>query len=449
MIDNDWTSDPYLPAAPQVSVDNGTTNLGPLWHVAPSRWGHSMHTMCPYQGMYPPRLVHYFVQRFSQPGSLVVDPFSGRGTTLLQSAAEGRQTRGNDLNPLAFVLSKAKSNPPPLHEVLETVEFLRKEYKIERMPHPPVSPDIAMLFHPRTLSQICFIRSWLAKTELQDWDPLQLMIAGSMAGILHGGIRSDGSSQFLSISMPNTFSMSPAYVQRYISENDLVAPDQDVFARLEEKMARLYVDQVPEKGGSVEHRDAADFLRSRDLRGRADLILTSPPYLKVVNYGTSNWIRLWWLGVEDVGRQHGEGRRRLDTDLDHGHGYVAYRDFMLRILQGVQQALSTNGVAALVIGDVASPGEESLDLANQLWTDVGDYLNLDLLCLIEDDLPSQSKVSRIWGDTRGEATNRDCILLLARPGADPVDNPEVDWSEPYRDAGPDLAHEILNRTKRR
>jgi site-specific DNA-methyltransferase (adenine-specific) len=243
--------------------------------------------------------------------------------------------------------------------------------------------------------------------------------------------------------------MSPAYVQRYISENDLVAPDQDVFARLEEKMARLYVDQVPEKGGSVEHRDAADFLRSRDLRGRADLILTSPPYLKVVNYGTSNWIRLWWLGVEDVGRQHGEGRRRLDTDLDHGHGYVAYRDFMLRILQGVQQALSTNGVAALVIGDVASPGEESLDLANQLWTDVGDYLNLDLLCLIEDDLPSQSKVSRIWGDTRGEATNRDCILLLARPGADPVDNPEVDWSEPYRDAGPDLAHEILNRTKRR
>ena len=45
------------------------------------------------------------------------------------------------------------------------------------------------------------------------------MIGGSLAGIMHGSFRRDGTSQYLSISMPNTFSMSPSYVKKYIEEN--------------------------------------------------------------------------------------------------------------------------------------------------------------------------------------------------------------------------------------
>ena len=48
----------------------------------------------------------------------------------------------------------------------------------------------------------------------------------------------------LSISMPNTFSMSPAYVKKYIEENRLIAPDQDVFECLRTKLARLYLDAI-------------------------------------------------------------------------------------------------------------------------------------------------------------------------------------------------------------
>src|SRR5947208_1519415 len=110
----DWTTSAFFPRTTPRSVDGATTSSGPLWHAVPPRWGHSMHAMCSYQGMFPARLVHYFIAAFTRPGDLVVDPFCGRGTAVLQSRAEGRTSIGVDLNPLAFVLSRAKASPPTL-----------------------------------------------------------------------------------------------------------------------------------------------------------------------------------------------------------------------------------------------------------------------------------------------------------------------------------------------
>src|SRR4051812_10339973 len=107
----DW-ADSFFDVPEPDSIDGGTTNAGHLWHTAGARWGHSMHTMCSYHGMFPARLAHYFIQRYSEPGDLVVDPFSGRGTVPLQARVEGRRTISNDLSPLAYVLSSAKANPP-------------------------------------------------------------------------------------------------------------------------------------------------------------------------------------------------------------------------------------------------------------------------------------------------------------------------------------------------
>ena len=104
--------------------------------------------------------------------------------------------------------------------------------------------------------------------------------------------------------------------------------------------------------------------------GSVDLIVTSPPYLQVVNYGTANWIRLWLLGIDEVGRERGAGRKKLDADLDHRHTYTSYREFMLRTVLGTQRALKRDGVAVLVIGDVADPGKEPVPLAKKLWDDI-------------------------------------------------------------------------------
>jgi site-specific DNA-methyltransferase (adenine-specific) len=58
-----------------------------------------------------------------------------------------------------------------------------------------------------------------------------------------------------------------------------------------------------------------------------------------------------------------------------------------------------------------------------------------------------NKVSRIWGETKGNATDRDCILVLSRGNAEPyVNSEQIDWDEPYKDGGPDVVHSrVLER----
>lgn len=444
----DW-SDPFFEMPEPDSIDGGTTSDGPLWHIASPRWGHSMHTMCSYHGMFPAKLAHYFIQRYSRPGDLVVDPFSGRGTTPLQARVEGRRTISNDLNPLGYVLSRAKANPPAWTSVNKTLNALEKRYRTRNQPEPDVSGDIRMLYHPDTLKQLCFIRRYLLRRDLPQWSPENFMIAGALTGIMHGAHRRDGSSQYLSISMPNTFSMSPTYVEKFIAENNLVAPEQNVFARVRDKLARLYLDAIDGPAGVTYAEDAAVLLGGDTIRaGSVDLLITSPPYLQVVNYGTANWIRLWLLGVDDVGRERGEGRRTLNAALDHRHTYTSYKAFMLRIFEGVQRALKPNGVAAIVIGDVADPRKEPLPLAAKLWEDIGDQTKLQLIDRIDDHLPVDKKVSRIWGDTKGQATDRDCVLVLAREAAKLSEwSEEVDWDESYKDGGPDAAHDRLREMR--
>ena len=221
--------------------------------------------------------------------------------------------------------------------------------------------------------------------------------------------------------------------------------DQDVFERLRDKLARLYLDDITGTAGVAYQMDAAALLKGRSIKPHSvDLVLTSPPYLQVVNYGTSNWIRLWLLGVDEVGRERGAGRRKLNQTLDHRHTYSSYCDFMLRTMHGIRRVLKRDGVAVLVIGDVADPGKEPLPLAAKMWDDIKGGTELRKVNLVEDDLPARNKVSRIWGETKGRATNRDCALVLCRTDGEPdLSQTDVEWDEPYRDGGPDAAHERL------
>ncbi len=67
---------------------------------------------------------------------------------------------------------------------------------------------------------------------------------------------------------------------------------------------------------------------------------------------------------------------------------------------------------------------------------------------LKTTFPTQNKVSRIWGDTKGQATDRDCALVLARTDGDPdLSRNEIDWDEQYKDGGPDAAHERLKKLK--
>src|SRR5947207_12574600 len=99
--------------------------LAPEWKDQQRLWGHSYHPMCSYLASFPAALTHAFIARYSRPGDVVLDPFSGRGTAPLQACAEGRIGVGNDLNPFAHLLTAAKVAPATRPEARTRLAALR------------------------------------------------------------------------------------------------------------------------------------------------------------------------------------------------------------------------------------------------------------------------------------------------------------------------------------
>src|SRR5262245_32354496 len=103
--------------------------IEPDWKAQPRLWGHSFHPMCSYLASFPASLAHAFIARYSRPGDVVLDPFSGRGTVPVQASAEGRIGVGNDLNPFAWTLTAAKLAPASPAEARTRITALRLGYR--------------------------------------------------------------------------------------------------------------------------------------------------------------------------------------------------------------------------------------------------------------------------------------------------------------------------------
>jgi site-specific DNA-methyltransferase (adenine-specific) len=384
-------------------------------------WGHAFHAMCSYMAMFPPRLPHYFIEKFTRPGDVVLDPFCGRGTTPLQACVTGRIGIGVDLNPLAYVLTRAKVEFPPPEHIEARLRTLENDMFYGEIEHEP--EQIRMLFHPETLSQLVFL-----KHELDLTDPCDNFIAATILGIMHGASSRDQTrSSYLSISMPNTFSMSPNYIRKYIQDKGLKQIPVNVFDALRKKIQRLYSHEPPATQGfayreSIENltRIANPHIRKRQVQ----LVVSSPPYLRVVRYGLYNWIRLWFLDEEP---------EALDQTLTTLRRLDRYLAFIRTALARIYTTLQSGGTCCLVVGDVYNRrAGTSISLADEIWEMLRETRSrFKLYDIVEDRLPERSKVSKIWREKKGQATQIDRIMVLYRDAIEERTD-KIDWSPPKK-----------------
>jgi hypothetical protein len=419
--------------------------IEPEWKAQQRLWGHSLHPMCSYLASFPAALAHAFIARYSRPGDVVLDPFSGRGTAPLQAAAEGRIGVGNDLNPFAHLLTAAKLEPPAAAEARTRATALRLVWAstserwldlarvIQASPAEggpePVPAEVAIAFHPRTFAQLLFLRGTLDLTA-----PVDRFLAGAIAGILHGKTPS-----YLSTLMPNTFSMAPRYVREFAAKTGFESPERDAFDRLEAKLTRLYRDPLPRTAGVALLGDARDAgsratraLHARGLPDRVRLALTSPPYLRVVKFGYYNWLRAWFLGFDS---------RAIDASLDDAHRRAPYLEFLRTVLHDLRPTLTDDGIAVLVIGDVATDRGRTIrdgrDLAERVWESAAAPEGYRLAGIADDDIHAHRKMTKLWGREAGRATQVDRILVLGaaeagRRRAISSAGLPIDWAWPPR-----------------
>ncbi len=253
-----------------------------------------LHAICPYFAMFPETFVEKVLNRFTAKGDVVFDPFSGRGTTLLQSLLMGRRAAASDINPVAYVISAAKARPPSTGAAIRRLDELQFMFLADRGPwrrQRTKLPDFfGRGFYYETLEEILFLRATLRWSA----NPIDCFIAALVLGILHGEM--DRSSRYLSNQMPRTISSKPGYSVRYWREHDLWAEKRDTFERLREDTF-LRLREKPDLNGKVALADArnCDVAFPR-FAGKVNAVITSPPYFNVTRFEEDQWLRLWFLG---------------------------------------------------------------------------------------------------------------------------------------------------------
>jgi hypothetical protein len=274
---------------------------------------HRLHALCPYFAMFPETFAEEWLARLTRPGDLVLDPFCGRGTLPFQALLMGRRALGCDTNPVAFCVSRAKTNAPSQGRVLARISKLRSAYR-ERA----VAAEVECLpaffhhaYHPATLHQLVYLRSRLQHRD----SVVDGMLAALVLGSLHGEM--DRSDRFLSNQMPHTISTKPDYSVRFWKKKRMRAPERDVFDLLEMQLAYRYEGNVPDERGvilNIDMRLLPKFVDRRKAPIRC--VVTSPPYFDVTNYAEDQWLRVWFLGGPPAPRKQPFSQDDRHSDLN-------------------------------------------------------------------------------------------------------------------------------------
>jgi hypothetical protein len=274
-------------ATRQAEIDGVPVFENEFW-TARQRQAHPLHEIS-YRACFKPQLPRFFIEAFTRPGDRVYDPFAGRGTTLIEAALMGRRAIGNDVNPLSRLLIEPRLDPPSIQAVAKRLGDL--ELALPKTDDAP--SDLLAFYHPDTLQDIARLRAYFLDSEGDAVDAwIRMVCLNRLTG--HSG-------GFFSVyTLPPNQATSAARQRKINAARGQVPPRRDVFEIVLRKTKALLKAPLPagfcSEGALVLAGPAESTPEIAD--ASVDLIVTSPPFLDVVDYPTDNWLRCWFAGID-------------------------------------------------------------------------------------------------------------------------------------------------------
>ncbi len=308
------------------------------------RYGtHGVHE---YRGKFFPQLVRSLINiSGAQPGSVVADPMSGSGTTVVESILANCKGRGLDMNPLSVFMSTAKARLLSANAdgIARSYEVIRKELmaaesrKTKRLGYFDALPD----------ADKNYLSSWFSPEVLSGLDDISLAIQR---------VNDEYARDLMQVSLSN--------IIRSVSwqKNDDLRVRKDVRLDVDIDPKREFLEELGrsvravlaflfQNGPVVQPKFEiieGDARLCSEVWGRdsVDVVITSPPYATALPYLDTDRLSLCYLGLlprpEHRGRDQqmignrevSEGLRRGYLDRFESSGEIlpiAVRDLIRRI----------------------------------------------------------------------------------------------------------------------
>ena len=370
------------------SLDGIDYYINEFW-TSRQRQANRLHEVS-YRACFKPQLPRFFIDRLTQPGDVVYDPFMGRGTTPLEAALCGRIPYGNDTNPLSRALVEPRLCPPALEEI---------EARLESIPWASftefTSEDLLTFYHPETLAKLEGLRTWLLeRAQGEGLDRVDAWIRMVAINRLTGH-----SGGFFSVyTLPPNQAVTVARQKLINAKRGQTPPLRDVAKIILKKSKSLLSQEYPQCARSLlctAQSDATPQIPDASVK----LTVTSPPFLDVVDYEGDNWLRCWFLGVDPKSVNIASHRKVVD-----------WENFIRKTLKELSRITMTGGYVAFEVGEVRN-GKIKLE---QIVIEAAHGLPLVPVGVMINQ-QEFTKTSNCWGiSNNSSGTNSNRIIILKK-----------------------------------
>ena len=367
--------------------------------------GKLTHYLFRYPAKFHAPVVRTLLERFTEPGETVLDPFCGSGTLMVEALTMGRNSVGIDVDPVAVEVSRAKSTTADGHEVELAVKQLLELLKAQnRGAEWYAAHDLVDLDETAYQAELAEADLWVpAIPKIEHWFRRYVIIdlANIRAAIANldvvDEVRTVLRIVFASIirnaSNADPVPVSGLEVTHYMKQRDAKGRVVDPYALFAQAAAKARValdDLARHRAGDttvdVAIGDATEIKLTRPVTA----VITSPPYHNAVDYYRRHTLEMYWLGhvlshadrlallPKYVGRPHipvkhpllaaptelGSLAAKWERDMLDAGSTERARDFrhymvaMTRVFEGLADGLSPNAPVVMVVGHSAWNGDE-------------------------------------------------------------------------------------------
>jgi hypothetical protein len=306
-------------------------------------WQNALHSLHWFPGNFIPQLPSYLVQSLSGHDATVFDPFCGSCTTAVEAIILGRPVKASDFSPVSYLISRAKLT-------LLTDRIAREE--LAGFEVPPLLRNSSI---PDCSNNISELRLWFDSDTLAQlshlWGAIQQYSKARIGGTLDM-LFSDTLFACASTSRARTASgKQRRHHWGWVADNVLPKPPvwHDAVRYFEERIHRAKVIT-----SGLPLYDARYEIRREDIRAcsyesnSVDLVVTSPPYLGMIDYTTASRLTYLWFGwdlVKDRTLEIGARSRRNSPKAQ-----PQYLTDMDAAVSQIYRVLKPGGACAVVIG---------------------------------------------------------------------------------------------------
>lgn len=327
------------------------------WDFAGAKTNYLTHGLHPYPAKFIPQIPNALIQELSSVGDVVADIFCGSGTTLVEALTLKRHAIGVDANPLACLITEAKTTPLHANEVSELQELATQAGFVGEQLED--SDQQGRLFAPTDLSKgavpsVDAIQFWFEPLVIEELGQIRAWTNSVSTLGARTLARAAFSSIIVSVSRQDS---DTRYVRRQknIRRGDVLKRFCRALTEALRAAAELTELLEPRFTSRVVH---ASVLDGPDI-GPVDLVVCSPPYPNAYSYHLYHMTRMLWLGMDQPSFKRIEigSHRKYSAKGPRAATNDTFMAEMSRIFAWMRQQLRLDRYACFVVGDSTIGGK--------------------------------------------------------------------------------------------